>query len=67
MLVGRDDAPGAVTDAVVAAFASPAWASVANPRAYLYRAVRLTRPRRTGAERRAAAREASCGVGGHPR
>jgi RNA polymerase sigma factor (sigma-70 family) len=42
VLVGPDDAPDVVTDAVLAAFASPHWLSVENRRAYLYRAV-LTR------------------------
>ena len=39
VLVGPDDAADVVTDAVLAAFASPAWRDVANRRAYLYRAV----------------------------
>jgi RNA polymerase sigma-70 factor (ECF subfamily) len=38
-LVGPDDAPDVVSDAVLASFAAPAWAAVDNPRAYLYRAV----------------------------
>jgi len=38
-LVGPDDASDVVTDAVVAAFSSPGWPSVVQPRAYLYRAV----------------------------
>lgn len=38
-LVGPDDAPDVVSEAVLAAFAAPAWSSVDNPRAYLYRAV----------------------------
>lgn len=38
-LVGPTDAPDVVVEAVVAAFASPAWATVENQRAYLYRAV----------------------------
>jgi RNA polymerase sigma-70 factor (ECF subfamily) len=42
VLVGPDDAPDVVADAVVAAFASRGWRDVDNRRAYLYRAV-LTR------------------------
>jgi RNA polymerase sigma-70 factor, ECF subfamily len=42
VLVGPDDAPDVVTEAVLAAFASPQWPTVDNRRAYLYRAV-LTR------------------------
>jgi RNA polymerase sigma-70 factor (ECF subfamily) len=38
-LVGPTDAPDVVIDGVMAAFASPGWAAVANQRAYLYRAV----------------------------
>lgn len=38
-LVGPDDAPDVVADAVVAAFASRSWRDVDNRRAYLYRAV----------------------------
>jgi RNA polymerase sigma-70 factor (ECF subfamily) len=38
-LVGPADAADVVTDAVLAAFASPSWADVTNRRAYLYRAV----------------------------
>lgn len=38
-LVGPTDAPDVVTDGVLAAFRSPAWPTVSNPRAYLYRAV----------------------------
>jgi len=39
VLVGPDDAPDVVTDAVLAAFRSAQWATVENRRAYLYRAV----------------------------
>jgi hypothetical protein len=39
VLVGPDDAPDVVTDAVLAAFNSARWALVKNRRAYLYRAV----------------------------
>jgi RNA polymerase sigma-70 factor, ECF subfamily len=42
VIVGPDDAPDVVTDAVLAAFRSPQWLTVDNRRAYLYRAV-LTR------------------------
>ncbi len=42
VLVGPDDAPDVVTDAVLAAFRAPQWRTVENRRAYLYRAV-LTR------------------------
>jgi RNA polymerase sigma-70 factor (ECF subfamily) len=38
-LVGPADAPDVVTDGVLAAFRSPTWPTVSNPRAYLYRAV----------------------------
>jgi len=64
MLVGRDDAPDVVTDAVVAAFASPAWASVANHRAYLYRAVLNTASshQRRAASRRTRERRVASGV-----
>ncbi len=39
VLVGPDDAPDIVTDAVLAAFASPNWRTVEHPRAYLFRSV----------------------------
>jgi RNA polymerase sigma factor (sigma-70 family) len=39
VLVGPDDAPDIVTDAVLRAFSSPNWRVVENRRAYLYRAV----------------------------
>lgn len=39
VLVGPDDAADVVADAVIAAFASQAWPTVANRRAYLHRAV----------------------------
>lgn len=39
ILVGPDDAPDVVTDAVLAAIRSPAWRTVGQRRAYLYRAV----------------------------
>lgn len=39
VLVGPDDAPDIVTDAVLSAFASPNWRSIGNRRAYLYRTV----------------------------
>jgi RNA polymerase sigma-70 factor (ECF subfamily) len=42
VLVGPDDAPDVVADAVLAAFGSPRWRHVEDRRAYLYRAV-LTR------------------------
>jgi RNA polymerase sigma-70 factor, ECF subfamily len=54
VLVGPDDAPDVVTDAVLAAFGSPQWPAVENRRAYLYRAV-LTRSlshRRSATRRR---------------
>src|SRR5262245_29670454 len=54
VLVGPDDAPDVVTDAVLAAFGSPKWRAVENRRAYLYRAV-LTRSlshRRSSSRRR---------------
>jgi RNA polymerase sigma-70 factor, ECF subfamily len=54
VLVGPDDAPDVVTDAVLAAFRSPQWRAVENRRAYLYRAV-LTRSlshRRSASRRR---------------
>jgi len=38
-LVGPFDAPVVVTDACLRSFSSPAWSSVDNHRAYLYRAV----------------------------
>jgi RNA polymerase sigma factor (sigma-70 family) len=38
-LVGRVDAPDVLSQAVVKALATPAWPTVANRRAYLYRAV----------------------------
>ncbi|MET0145370.1 MAG: RNA polymerase sigma factor [Ilumatobacteraceae bacterium] len=39
VLVGPDDAPDVVADAVLATFSSRGWRDVANRRAYLYRAV----------------------------
>jgi RNA polymerase sigma factor (sigma-70 family) len=39
VLVGPDDAPDVVTDAVLAAFTTRTWREVDNRRAYLYRAV----------------------------
>lgn len=39
VLVGPDDAPDVVSEAVLAAFNSPRWRMVDNQRAYLYRAV----------------------------
>jgi RNA polymerase sigma factor (sigma-70 family) len=42
VLVGPDDAPDVVIEAVLAAFRSPKWHKVDNPRAYLYRAVHNT-------------------------
>jgi RNA polymerase sigma-70 factor (ECF subfamily) len=38
-LLGAGDAPDVVVDAVLGAFASPAWPTVRERRAYLYRAV----------------------------
>ena len=38
-LVGIDDAPDVVSEAVLAAIGSPGWPTVENHRAYLYRAV----------------------------
>ncbi|MFZ4718783.1 MAG: RNA polymerase sigma factor [Ilumatobacteraceae bacterium] len=53
VLVGPDDAPDVVVDAVLAAFRSPGWAVVDNRRAYLYRAVftRALSMRRSDARR----------------
>jgi RNA polymerase sigma-70 factor, ECF subfamily len=63
VLVGPADAADVVSDAVLAAFASPGWGDVANRRAYLYRAVlhhsashHRGTARRLGREQRAAAR-----------
>lgn len=39
VLVGPDDAPDVVSDAVLSAFTSRAWSEVRQPRAYLFRAV----------------------------
>ncbi len=39
VLVGPDDAPDVVTDAVIGAFTSPRWRHVEQPRAYLFRSV----------------------------
>lgn len=62
VLVGPADAPDVMTDAVLAAFRSPGWASVVHPRAYLYRAVLHTAHSwRRGAIRRRA-REAHVAV-----
>ncbi len=54
VMVGPDDAPDVVTTAVLRAFESRQWPSVANPRAYLYRAVMNTARnwRRSAARRR---------------
>ena len=55
VLVGPDDAPDVVIDAVLAAFASPGWRRVEHPRAYLFRAVLNTansRHRSAGRRRR---------------
>ena len=55
VLVGPDDAPDVVTDAVLAAFGSRRWRSVEHPRAYLFRAVLNTansRHRSTSRRRR---------------
>jgi len=63
-LVGPADAPDVVVDAVVTAFESPAWPTVENQRAYLYRAVlnRSLSMRRSDARR--SAREERFAVGG---
>jgi RNA polymerase sigma-70 factor (ECF subfamily) len=62
-LVGPADAPDVVVDAVVTAFESPAWPTVENQRAYLYRAVlnRSLSMRRSDARR--VAREERFAVG----
>lgn len=55
VLVGPDDAPDVVIDAVLATFASPGWRRVEHPRAYLFRAVLNTansRHRSAGRRRR---------------
>lgn len=39
VLVGPSDAPDVVTDAVLAAFGTRGWATVEQPRAYLFRSV----------------------------
>src|SRR5215217_3392659 len=55
VLVGPDDAPDVVTDAVLTAFGSPQWPAVENRRADLYRAVlthSLSHLRSTGRRRR---------------
>lgn len=54
VLVGPADAPDVVTDAVLAAFRSPGWRDVDQPRAYLYRCVLNTATswRRTDDRRR---------------
>lgn len=64
VLVGSSAAEDLVADAVIAAFASPAWTSVDQPRAYLYRAVlnaahqsHRSQTRRLVRERRAAVAE----------
>lgn len=65
-LVGPSDAPDMVVDAVLAAVASPGWASVENRRAYLFRAVlnRCSSVRRSDARR--ALRELRVGVAAAP-
>ncbi len=69
VLVGPDDAPDVVTDAVLAAFASPGWRHVEHRRAYLFRAVlnganafHRSSSRRRRRERVVAARTASAAV-----
>lgn len=55
VLVGPDDAADVVSEAVLAAFASPRWRAVDNRRAYLYRAVlarSASHHRSTGRRRR---------------
>ena len=66
VLVGPDDAADVVSDAVLAAFATPGWRDVANRRAYLYRAVlhRSASHHRTTARRR---RRETSGRHGSPR
>ncbi|MGH9225085.1 MAG: RNA polymerase sigma factor [Acidimicrobiales bacterium] len=57
VLVGPAAAEDVVAEAVIRAFASPAWVSVAQPRAYLFRAT-LNQARQVGrADRRPVRRE----------
>lgn len=58
VLVGPDDAPDVVTDAVLAAFRSPGWRTVEHPRAYLFRAVLNTATSRHRSTARRRHREA---------
>ena len=62
VLVGPHDAPDVVTDAVLAAFASPGWVGVSNRRAYLYRAVLNRALTQRRSEARRSRREAAAAV-----
>lgn len=57
VLVGPDDAPDVVTDAVLSAFGSPGWRDVGQPRAYLFRSVLNTANSRHRSSRRRRRRE----------
>jgi RNA polymerase sigma-70 factor (ECF subfamily) len=60
-LVGRDDGPDVVSAVLVKALSTPAWTTVTNQRAYLYRAVyneAVSTTRRAGKRRRGEQRAA---------
>jgi RNA polymerase sigma-70 factor (ECF subfamily) len=65
VLVGPDDAPDVVIDAMLAAFGSAAWRSVEQPRAYLYRCVLNTATSRHRSTTRRRDREARVALASH--